>query len=39
MNRMKSGLAVEIVPEVTDYIAATFLEAVRRWEMMETWKK
>jgi len=22
-----------------DFIAETFLEAVRRWEMMESWKK
>lgn len=31
--------AKEYAAKKADYIAATFLEAVKRWEMMEGWKK
>jgi len=31
--------AKEYATKKADYIAETFLEAVRRWEMMESWKK
>ena len=31
--------AKEYAAKKADYIAGTFLEAVRRWEMMESWKK
>lgn len=31
--------AKEYAAKKADYIASTFLEAVRRWEMMEGWKK
>jgi creatinine amidohydrolase len=31
--------AKEYAAKKADYIATTFLEAVRRWEMMESWKK
>jgi len=31
--------ATQYAAKKADYIASTFLEAVRRWEMMESWKK
>lgn len=31
--------AKEYAAKKANYIAETFLEAVRRWEMMESWKK
>lgn len=34
----KRGFGKEYAAKKADYIASIFLEAVKRWEMMEGWK-